>query len=391
MPNQITAAGIEIETYAQIVSNIVNGTSSTPGLIQIYGSDINVASNSPDGQMVNIYALSKQDMLNLCVSIYDSMDPDQAVGTALDRIAQIAGIARKPGTYTEVVVNVIVSTNLNLNGLDTSTPYTIQDANGNLFNLIVSASLTTGTNSLNFRSSAIGFIQVLANTLTTPVTIVGGVSSVNNPSTPYQVGANQETDANFRLRRQASTAFPAQGPLKALYAGLNSLTGVAQAVVYENTTNAVDADGIPAHGIWVVTDGGTAAQIGNTIYVYRNLGVPMKGSQTYVVTQIDGPTITMKYDNVVDENLYLEATLVSLTGSAIDRTAIKAALVANYLFGINQPADVSTLNQQIRAINPDVVCSGLGVSNDGASWVNLLSPISKQNKFVLAVGRITLS
>ncbi len=83
--------------------------------------------------------------------------------------------------------------------------------------------------------------------------------------------------------------------------------------------------------------------------------------------------------------------LMNLRGAAVDRTAIKNGLVANYLFGINQPADVSTLNQQIRAINPDVVCSGLGVSDDGITWVNLLSPSSKQNKFVLAFARITLS
>lgn len=391
MSNQITAAGIEIETYAEIVSNIVNGTADTPGMIQIYGSDINVASNSPDGQMINIYALSKTDMLNLCVAIYDSMDPDQAVGVALDRIAQIAGLYRKAGVYTEVDVNVVVSTGLNLNGLDTSTPYTIQDSNGNQFNLITSASLTSGTNSLAFRAASIGFIQVLANSLTTPVTIVAGVTSVNNPSTPYQVGSNQETDANFRLRRQASTAFPSQGPLNALYAGLNSLSGVAQAVVYENTTNAVDSDGIPAHGIWVVTDGGTAEQIGETIYAYRNLGVPMKGSETYVVTQVDGSTITMSYDTVVDQDLWLQATLVSISGASIDTDAIKEGLVANYLFGINEPADISTLTQQIRAINPDVVCSGLGVSDDDITYVDLLSPTTKQNKFVLDTARITLS
>lgn len=390
MPNQITAAGIEIETYAQVVNNIVNGSSSSPGMVQIYGSDINIGSNTPDGQMINIYALSKIDILNLCVAIYNSFDPDQAVGISLDRIAQIAGLTRKAGTYTKVVIDVVTNANINLNGLDTSTPYTIQDSTGNQFNLITSASLTTGSNALNFQAAAIGFIQVLANTLTVPVTIVAGVVTVNNATTPYEVGTNQETDANFRLRRQASTAFPAQGPLKSLYAGLNSLTGVVQGVVYENITNAVDGDGIPAHGIWVVMDGGTAEDIGETIYAYRNLGVPMAGAETYTITQVDGSTIDMKYDEVVEQDLYLEATLVSITGSAIDRDAIKAALVTNYVLGIYEPADVSTLNQQIRAINPDVVCSLLGVSDDDITYVNLLSPASKQNKFVLATSRITL-
>lgn len=390
MSNSIDSNGISIETFAEIVSNIVNGGASTPGLIQIYGTDINVSSNSPDGQMVNIYALSKQDILNLLVAIYDSFDPDQAVGVALDSIAQIAGLTRIQGVYTEVDIAVVVATNLNLNGQDTSTPYTIQDATGNQFQLITSASLITGSNTLSFRAVNIGFIQVLANTLTVPVTIVANVTSINNPSTPTQVGSNQETDANFRIRRQASTAFPAQGSLQSLYGGLASIEGIGDVAVYENTTNAVDADAIPAHGIWVVCEGGTAAEIGDAIYTYRNLGCPMAGAVSVVITQVDGSFITMKYDIAVDQNLYVQFHLASIDGSAIDNAAIKAGLVANYLLGIYEPADISTLDAQIRAIDPNVVVSSLGVSNMAAYYTTIKYPASKKNKFVLATARIDI-
>lgn len=389
MPNQITANGIQIETFDQIVSDILNGTPSAPGFYQIYGPNINVASNSPDGQMINIFALAKQDMLNLCVSIYNSFDPDQAVGIALDNISQICGITRKGGIYTQVAITVTVSQNLNLSGLDTSTPYTVQDGNGNQFQLITSASLTTGANILNFQAQNIGFIQVLPNTITTPVTIIGGVLSVNNAGAPYQVGSNQETDSNFRLRRQASTSFPALGALNGMYAGLNNLSGVAGAEVYENMTNAT-VNGIPAHGIWVVINGGTAAQIADVIYNRRTLGCPMKGSQSYVITQADGSTVTMYWDNVVFQNLYVTAFLQSISGSSINLTAIKNALAVNWLFSINEPADISSLNLQIRAINPDVVCSGLGVSTDGINYYNIVNPTSQQNQFVLTTAHINL-
>lgn len=388
--NEVTANGISIESFQDVLSNIINGTDDTPGLLQIYGSDINVASNTPDGQMINIYALSKIDILNLSVAIYDSFDPDQAVGIALDSIAQISGLTRHAGTYTEVAVTVTVSANLNLTGLDTTTPFTIQDANGNLFSLIDSASLTTGANVLNFRSANIGFIQILANTLTTPVTIVSGVTTVNNATTPYQVGSNQETDSNFRLRRQASTAFPAQGPLQALFAGLNSLTGVAQSVVYENNTNAVDADGIPAHGIWVIMDGGVAADIAETIYKYRNLGVPMAGAESEIVTQIDASTITINYDNVINQILYVRFHLTSLDGSSIDTDAIKEGLEDNYLLKIFEKADITTLDAKIRAINPKVVVSSLGVSTDGAYYTTIVTPATKKKKFVLTQAHISI-
>lgn len=390
MPNVITANGIQIETFSEIVDSIVNGTASAPGLTQIYGTDINVASNSPDGQMVNIYALSKQDILNLCVAIYDSFDPDQAVGVALDALSQIAGLARKPGVYTEVVVQVIVAQNLNLDGQDSSTPYTIQDGTGNQFQLIVSASLTTGSNSLNFRAVNIGFIQVLANTLIVPVTIIAGVTSVNNSTTPYQIGANQETDANFRLRRQASTAFPAEGALQALYGGLASLEGIGDVAVYENITNIVDGDGIPAHGIWVVVEGGDADEIGNAIYTYRNLGCPMKGSEVVTITQVDGSTIDMQYDIAVDQNLYIQFHVAAVDGSAIDTDALKQYIVDNYLLGIYEPADISSLDAIILAFDPNLVASSLGVSSLAGYYGTIVYPTLKKNKWVTAVARISI-
>lgn len=391
MSNQIDANGIQINTYAQTVSDIVNGNANAPGFVQIYGSDIQVESNSPDGQMINIFALAEQDTLQLLVAIYNSFNPDAAVGVSLDSISQIAGLVRKAGVYTQVVVNVVASSAINLSGLDTASPYTVSDANGNLFYLITSASLLVGSNPLNFQAANVGFIQVLANTITQQVTIVAGVTSVNNPAIPYQQGSNQETDANFRLRRQASTSFPAQGPLQALYAGLNAIPNINQAVIYENITNSTDGDGIPAHSIWVICDGGDADDIGEAIYRYRSLGIGMKGAVSVNITQIDGSIFVVKYDVAVNQNLYLRATLTSINGGSIDNTAIKDGLVQNYLFTINQEADITTLDGQIRAINPNVVCSVLGVSADGSSWVNLLSPTVKKNKFVLDQSRITLS
>lgn len=391
MANVIDANGIQIETYQEIVNDIVNGNVNAPGLITIYGPTINVASNSPDGQMVNIYALSKQDILNLCVSIYDSFDPDQAVGVSLDSIAQIAGLARKQGVYTQVVIDIVASATVNISGLDTSTPYLVSDSTGNQFALITSASLIIGTNSLNFQAVNIGYIQILANTITQQITVVAGITSVNNPATPYVVGVNQETDANFRIRRQASTAFPGQGPLQALFAGLNSYADVTQAVVYENITNAVDADGIPAHGIWVIVDGGTAAEIANAIYRYRSLGIDMKGAISVVVTQVNGAPFTVKYDVAVNEPLYIRAVVDSINGGTVDVAAIKQGLLDNYKFLINQEADVTTLDTQIRAINPLAFSTNLGVSYDGITYFDIISPTLKKNKFVLSIPNMDIT
>jgi len=390
----ITAQGPQIDTYNQVVSDLLNGTSSAAGFYSIYGPTINVASNSPDGQIINIFALSKIDMENFGVAIYDAFDPDQAIGVSLDNVSQYCGITRQAGSYTQVVIQVTTNITLNLNGMDLvygTSPYTVQDGTGNQYQLIASASLINGVNNLNFQSVNIGVIQAGANTITTPVTIIAGVISVNNGTVPYAVGTNQETDANFRLRRQASTSFPAQGALNGMYAGLLNTPGVVSAAVYENMTSGV-VNGIPANGIWAVVQGSaTPLTIATLIYNRRNLGVPMKGSQTYVITQADGSTATMKWDNAVAQSLYIYGYVHSLTGASVNITAIIAYIIANWTFNINQIANISALDAIINAAQSGVVASGLGVSLTGAYFYSNVVPSSQQNYFTLTAVNINLT
>ena len=98
MPNVIDSTGLTIQTYDEIVAEILNGTSDFPGFYAIYGADINVDPNSPDGQMVGIFAQGKLDVLEFLQQIFNSFDPDKAVGVALTREVQpepivIVGIA----------------------------------------------------------------------------------------------------------------------------------------------------------------------------------------------------------------------------------------------------------------------------------------------------------
>ena len=395
MPNQVDGAGIHIESYADILNDIINGTSQVPGLIQIYGSDINTASNTPDGQLINIFALAKEDVLQLCVSVFDSFDPDQAVGTALDSVSQLCGIARKGGSYTETAVVLTTTSAVNLVGLDAtaSTPLTVADNNGNEFNLITSISFATATTpTLDFRATNVGFVQVIPNTITNIVTTVLGVITANNPSSPYKVGADQETDAIFRLRRQNSVSIPAQGAFYGLYAGLLSIYGLSEAVVYENNTNtAFDAHGVPAHSIWVIVDGGAASDIGNMIYKYLNLGCGMKGSQSLLITQSDGSTLSVSYDTAVYQPLYVTMHLTSKGSLAISTSAIATYLSTNYLLGIYEVADITAIDTLVHAYSTDLVMTSAGVSSTAAAYASSLAPSSYINKFVLASGSIAIS
>lgn len=395
--NAITANGISIQTQTDILNSIINGTSQVPGLIQIYGSGINVNSNSPDGQLINIFALSKVDIEQLCVNVYNSFDPDQAVGSALDAVSQYCGITRLGGSYTTVNIVVTTSQTLTLPGIDTSTPYTIQDNIGNLYTLVSSANLSIGANTLLFQAVNIGFIQAVPNTITVPVSVVQGVVSVNNPNNAVTTGVNQETDAQLRIRRQNSVALASQGNYAGMIAALYSIPGVIQALIHENVTNTTDSNSVPPHTFWTIVDSGTTpgtsitSVVGTTIYNYRSMGVAMRGGTNVNISQADGSTFTVSFDYAVYQNLYIKFTSSPIIGSSIDKTALANALVSYYTLGIYQTAEITTITYILKASNPNALITNVGVSTDNVNFYNSVLPSSVQNRFIVSLANITSS
>ncbi len=391
--NYIDASGIHIATYEETKTQMVEGTADVPGLKQIYGADINVEQNSPDGQFLNIFILSVLDLLGLIVEDYNSKDPDQAVGVALDSVSQLCGIQRNGGIYTLTAVDITTDRTLNLDGLDNpdAIPFTVADSTGNQFQLIESASLSNGINTLNFQAVKIGNVQILQNTLTTAVTVIPGIVSVNNPDSPYQQGVNQETDAQFRLRRQRSTSLPAQGFLQSLYGGLLTLTGVEEVKIYENDTNTVDSNDVPAHTIWVIVDGGTDDDIANMIYLYRNAGCGMKGGEVVDITQIDSSIFPIYFDRADDQDLYIRFSVEVVGGGSYDADYLKTQLALLYLLGIYEESDVTSIQAIIKQINPDLVITDLEVSGNDSDWESdLVYPDTKKSKFVLETANIDI-
>lgn len=63
---------------------------------QVFGVAFETAVDSPNGLLVSQLALSYNDLWELAQEIYSSLDPNQAVGAALDARVAFNGISRKP-------------------------------------------------------------------------------------------------------------------------------------------------------------------------------------------------------------------------------------------------------------------------------------------------------
>jgi uncharacterized phage protein gp47/JayE len=399
MPDQVTSAGLEIEILANIITQLETD------LKAIYGDDIIITQNSPDGQKINIIAQAGIDIRELIQAVYNSMDPDQAEGVLLDARCAINNITRRGGTYTIVPINITVDRTLDLIGLDTeydnpeppAGTYTVQDNAGNEFVLLNSDTLIAGVHLLNFRSKIIGAITAVAGTIQTAKTIVLGVTAIDNPGAASIVGEDQETDVELKIRRSKSRANDSSGYLNGLEGALNALDAVTEARVYENFTK-VDPDtrGIPANCIWAIVEGGVDLSIATLILAKKTNGCNMKGDESASITTPAGGTVTAYFDRPEPKDLYIRFDFKQIDPEATpDLAAVKQYIEDNLKFLIGQYADTSAVGIQavagINASGGGGVPLNIEISNNGSAWDDYLDVDTLDEKWAVDVTRITIT
>lgn len=396
MADIIDESGLTIQTLSETIAELKTG------LRGIYGEDINLDQNSPDGQLVNIFAQGAQDIRELAVQVFNSFDPDSAQGTVLDQRVVINNVVRQGGTFTITPVTFIVDRTVSLQGLDANfadingSGFTVQDDAGNQFVLIDSGTFTAGTYSRNFRARQLGQVEVAVNTITSQTTVVLGVTSVNNPSAPLEIGQNEENDIQLRVRRARSPALSSNGFLNGLEAAVLSIEGVTDVKAYENVTDTVDADGIPAHGTWLIVEGGANTAIAQAYYAKKSYGSNLRGTVQVPIETPSGGVFTAKFDRPTAEDLHIRFEIKRTLPSAIfNQALIKDYIVANKTYSIGEFAETSSITGiALAAINDSGgggVPINVEISNNGTTWVDFLEVTTLDRKFTLDDARITIT
>lgn len=383
--------GLQTATAPELLSDLETAFKA------IYGDDVLLDSSTPDGQWLNILVQKGIDVRGLLMQLYNSFNPDNAQGEILDQRCAINNVFRKQGTFTTVSIDVTTDRQVTLQGLDDNynsteaTGYTIQDNEGNRFILVNTSTIYAGTTSLLFRAEVLGEVIVLPNTITTPVTIVLGVINVNNPTVATSIGEDEEKDSTLKVRRRQSVSVGSFGYLNGLQGALLQLEGVNDAKVYENYTDSTDANGTPAHCIWVVMDGGSTSDIANTIYSKKCPGTNMRGSVTYNITTVAGTTFTAKWDEVDVNPLYIKFSIKS-DGLSFDLDAIKNYIETNLSYKIGDAAETSTITsiaqEAIDSVGGQGYALDVLISDDNNTWVEYLDAVIA-SKYTIADIAIT--
>lgn len=385
--------GLTLKTLPEIVADL------EAGVKLIYGDDVNVAPDTPDGQLLNILAQACIDIRELLQDVYASFDPDQAEGTVLDQRVAINGIRRNGGTFTVTPIDITVDRSVTLTGMDAAESeleipagvYTVKDDAGNQFVLLDTVTIAAGTHSLSFRAVALGAVETTLNTITTAVTAKAGVTAINNSVEPTIYGQDEESDAALKIRRRQAVAQAGQGYLETILSAVLAVTGVTDAVVFENPTDVTDADGTPEHSIWAVVESGAVADIAQALYRTKAAGCGMRGEVEEVILRPSGQTITMKFDRPVNEDLYLKMNVTIIGGGTVDTDYIKEKIVENMQYSIGEGAATDDIVYYVKTLDSKFRITDPGVSLNGSDWSDEVDVTAKENKFVLATARITVT
>jgi uncharacterized phage protein gp47/JayE len=300
----------------------------------VFGDDINLDSDTKDGQYLSIFALSAYNCCNVAQSVYNAFSPLTAQGKALSTQVKINGIAREIATYSTVDLYIVgqVGTQIT-NGV-------ALDSLNQKWNLPISVIIPlSGDITVTATADELGNISADANTITTIYTPTKGWQSVNNPSAATQ-GAPVESDAALRIRQTESVAQPARTVFESTVGLVASVTGVTRYRGYENDTNLTDSNGIPAHTISLVVQGGDDVAIAQAIWDKKTPGTGTYGTTQETIYDEFGTPDTIRFYRPTEANIGVNIEIQPLVGYVSTTADLIKANVARYINSLRIGDDI---------------------------------------------------
>lgn len=335
----LTEEGIKIERLDSIVSTLENG------LRQIYGQNIDLSPNTPDGQVVGLLAQIRMDFEELAENVYRQLDPDVATGAWLEQRVAYAGLMRRGANYSylrSVALTGEPNTRL-YSGIVVSDTHKVR--------WVLASDVTLDSNGsarADFRSEQLGAFNLAKNTNLTIETITLGLISATTQE-DAEVGIEEETDIQLRERFLFSRTKNAQNSAEAINAKIAALPDVKHVRVLENNTGQRDSFGVEPHSINVIVNGGDSADIADVIYQNKGAGVGLQGD-TQVTLQRDNEQRVIRFDRAAMVDIQISMRCVRYEDfTQINKSEITEQL-AKQVFNIGQTVSLSRLYSPINQV-----------------------------------------
>ena len=384
----IDANGFKAESFTEILTRLSNG------LKNIYGQDINLDQDTPDGQQLGIQANIISDFQDLALYIYNSMDPDLADGANFDKLLKLLARTRLPSSRSTVDIEMVLNKTVSI-----PASYTIKDLNNQNWIIGTAQTLDAGTHLVSFYSEDWGNITAEPNTINEQVTILTEVVSINNPESAIS-GRDEESIVQVRERRNKILEINASSTIGSIIGKILDLNGVIDAVPYENMTKIYDpVRDIQPNSYWIVVKGGDISQISEIIAKDKTGGTGLKGKvETVYIEKFvrkDGSVREfyhdVKFDRPTEVSIHIKFKVSrKISTQSIDIEHIKNTL-ANKEFYIAQNITVTELYSTIYSAATNYIATDLEVSKDGVVWDSVFLQAGYDEEFIIEKANIEIT
>lgn len=379
---EFNQSGLSIRTFTEIFDKKVAEYKA------IYGDDINTDQNTQDGQKIGLEANAILDIELFAQWLYANLDADFAEGQMLNIMAKISGITRLPSTRSSVDVDITTDRPLIL-----PIDWEAKDVSDAIWFTPAELNLSTGNNQITLFSKDWGAINAQANEVIFQNHIVLGIIGLTNAN-PSILGMDEESDADFRIRRNLSTENPAYSTIGELTSGLSNLNGVTSVKIYENKTDFLNPTlTLDAHSIWIIIDDGSIADISKTIAISKTAGTGEKGAITGSYVEdipTDLGTFTYNHTPMFDRSTILSTELifsVHAHGGVIDLAKFEP--LKDLFFGIGESVFVTTLYSEVYKLHDKIHVEDLSVTNSHGNSTDD-APVDAHERFKIDTLTITV-
>lgn len=335
---QVSADGITAPAYAEILEYL---QAKAQG---IFGNDVVLTADSQDGQLLAIFAAALSDVNSQAIAVYNSYNPNTAIGSALDGAVKTNGISRRVATHSTVDLTVVGRAGTVItNGV-------ASDTFEQRWTLPASVTIPlSGQITVTATAEEVGAKQAAAGTVTTIATPTFGWQTVTNAlaATP---GVAVETDAELREQQAVSTATPSMSLWEGIASSVLTLPGVVAVSGKKNDTGSTDADGIPGHTIALVVEGGDADEIGATIFLKKGEGTGTYGSTTVTYNDSYGFPNTVKFSRPTQVAIGATITITPTLTYVVDADDDIKERIAEYVNSLDIGESVDIMRVLASAI-----------------------------------------
>ncbi|MBX4266530.1 baseplate J/gp47 family protein [Clostridium estertheticum] len=325
----IDAVGFHMPLYTDIRDQLITDAKS------IFGQDIYMGIDSQDYQFIAVVAEKIYDAFQTAMLVYNNRGPSTAIGSGLDSVIKINGLKRDAANYSicpvtvsgvpETVIKNCVVTDKGSIKWDLPSSITIS-ANGTI-DVLATCEIT-------------GPIVANPGDITGIFTPTYGLNGVYN-SESGELGSIIESDSLVRVRQSNSTAQPSSSMLEGTKGAVAQVKGVTRSKVYENDTNIIDSDGLPAHSISAIVEGGLDADIANAIFIHKGPGCYTNGTTSVDITDSAMQIVTIRFTRPTYVDIDVTINIKQLVGYTTSTTTAVKTNLQTYLNSLKVGSNAS--------------------------------------------------